>query len=82
MGWTKQGSHPSWNMRFFLLQSAQTDRGAHPVSYTMVPEALYLGVKSSGREADHSSTTSAQVRNKCRYTPTPPFKGAGIAQAV
>ena len=62
-------------MRFFLLQSAQTDCGAHPVSYTMVPEALYLGVKSSGREADHSSATSAQVRNKCRYTSTPHYKG-------
>jgi hypothetical protein len=74
MGWTKQGSHPAWGMRFFLLQSAQTDCGAHPVSYTMVPEALYLGVKRSGREADHSSAASAQVRNKCRYTPTPHYR--------
>jgi len=57
-------------MRFFLLQSVQTDSVAHPVS-TMVPEALYLGVKSSGREADHSSATSAQVSNKRRYMPTP-----------
>jgi hypothetical protein len=72
MGWTEQGSHPTWDMIFFLLQSAQNDCGAHPVSYTMVPEALYLGVKSSGREADDSSATSAQVRNKCRYTLTPP----------
>jgi hypothetical protein len=75
MGWTKQGSHPAWGIRFFLLQSSQTDCRAHPVSYTMVPEAPYLGVKSSGREADHSSATSTQVRNKCRYTPTPPYKG-------
>jgi hypothetical protein len=75
MGWTKQGSHPAWGKRFFLLQSAQTDCGANPVSYTMVPDALYLGVKSLGCETDHSPAPSAQVRNKCCYTPNSSLEG-------
>jgi hypothetical protein len=37
-----------------------------------VTGALWLGVKRQGREADHSPSTSAEVKKTCVYTSTPP----------
>jgi hypothetical protein len=37
-----------------------------------VPGALSLGVKWPGHEADHSATSSAEVKNVLSYTSTPP----------
>jgi hypothetical protein len=39
-----------------------------------VPEALSLGVKRLGREADHSPPSSAEVKNEWMYTSTPPTR--------
>jgi hypothetical protein len=39
-----------------------------------VPGALSLGVKRPGREADHSPPSSAEVKNACSYTSTPPIR--------
>jgi hypothetical protein len=36
-----------------------------------VPGAVYLGVKRSGCEADHSPQSSAEVKNEWNYTSTP-----------
>jgi len=36
-----------------------------------IPGALSLGVKQLGREADHSSLSSAKVKNAWNYTFTP-----------
>jgi hypothetical protein len=36
-----------------------------------VPGALSMGVKRPGREADHSSPSSAEVKNAWSYTSTP-----------
>jgi hypothetical protein len=36
-----------------------------------VSEALSLGIKRPGREADHSPPSSAEVQNAWRYTSTP-----------
>jgi hypothetical protein len=38
-----------------------------------VPEALSLGVKRPGREADHSPSSSAEVKNAWSYTCTPQY---------
>jgi hypothetical protein len=38
-----------------------------------IPGALSLGVKRPGREADHSSQSSAEVKNAWRYTSTPQY---------
>jgi hypothetical protein len=38
-----------------------------------VPEALSLGVKRLGREADHSPPSSAEVKNAWNYTSTPQY---------
>jgi hypothetical protein len=42
----------------------------YPIQW--VPEALSPGVKRSGREADHSPPSSAEVKNVWSYTSTPP----------
>jgi hypothetical protein len=41
---------------------AQTGSGVHPAYCPMGPVALSPGVKWQGREADHSTPTSAQVK--------------------
>jgi hypothetical protein len=38
-----------------------------------VPGTLSLGVKRSGREADHSPLSSAEVNNAWSYTSTPQY---------
>jgi hypothetical protein len=38
-----------------------------------IPEVLSPGVKRSGREAEHSPQTSAEVKKICVYTSTPPY---------
>jgi hypothetical protein len=38
-----------------------------------VPGVLSLGVKRSGREADHSPPASAEVKKMWIYTSTPPY---------
>jgi hypothetical protein len=55
---------------FFLLHSDQIGSGAHPVSYPMVTEGSSPEVKHLGREADYSSTSSAESKNGGA---TPPF---------
>jgi hypothetical protein len=39
-----------------------------------VPGALSLGIKRAGCEADHSSPSSAEVKNAWSYTSTPPIR--------
>jgi hypothetical protein len=48
-----------------------------------VPAALSLGVKQPGRAADHSPSSSAEVKNAWNYTSTPPINlhGAVFCQA-
>jgi len=41
-----------------------------------VPGALSLRVKWPGREADHSPSSSAEVKNAWSYTSTPQWRGA------
>jgi hypothetical protein len=58
---------------FSLLYVVQTGPGAHPASYPMGIGALSLGVKRSGREADHSLPTGAEVEKTWIYTATPTY---------
>jgi hypothetical protein len=51
---------------FFLHHRVQTGSGAHPASYPMVTRAL--GVKRPGREADHSPSSNAEIRNAWNCT--------------
>jgi hypothetical protein len=54
--WTTKGSEfeSLCEQEFSLLYVVQTDCGAHPASYPLVPGAVSLGVKRHVREADHS----------------------------
>jgi hypothetical protein len=45
-----------------LLHSIQTGSGPHPASYPMGAGALFPGAKHPGREADHFSPSSAEVK--------------------
>jgi hypothetical protein len=56
--------------RFSLLHVVETDSGAHPSSYPVGTWALYPEVKGQGREAGHSSPTSAEVKKTWIYTST------------
>jgi hypothetical protein len=38
-----------------------------------VPGALSLGIKEARHEVDHSSPSSAEVKNACSYTSTPQY---------
>jgi len=40
--------------------------------------ALSLGVKRPGREADHSPSSSSEVKNAWSYTSTPPIRLHGV----
>jgi hypothetical protein len=43
-----------------------------------VPWVLSLEVKRPGHEADHSPPFSAEVKNACSYTSTPPIRLRGV----
>jgi hypothetical protein len=53
---------PAGAGNFSLHHRVKNGSRAHPASYQWVPGALSLGVKRSGREADHSPSSSAQVK--------------------
>jgi hypothetical protein len=72
MGWTVRDSGPDREIFFSLLNNVQTGSGVHPASYSMDIENPFLGVKRSGREADHSSPATAEGENDWRrYTSCP-----------
>jgi hypothetical protein len=49
---------------FCSLQNVWIDSGAHPASYSMGMEALSQGLKWPRHEVDHSSPSSAKVKNE------------------
>jgi hypothetical protein len=65
-----RGSIPG-TARFFLLHSVQTGSGAHPASNSVGTGGSYLGVKRPGREADHSPSSSVEVKNGGAIPPLP-----------
>jgi hypothetical protein len=54
---------PAREKNCYLLHSVQTGCGAHPASYEMGTTWFPAGVKCPGREADHSSPSSAELKN-------------------
>jgi hypothetical protein len=49
------------------------DSGAHPASYPMGTRGSFPGAKRPDREADHSSPSSAGVKNAWSYTSAPKY---------
>jgi hypothetical protein len=67
---------------FSLRRRVQTDSGSHPASYPMGIRALSLGVKRREGEADHSPSSSTEVKNAWSWTigvlGIDPRRGLGI----
>jgi hypothetical protein len=57
---------------FLFSKSSRPALGATQLPIQWVPGALSPAVKRSGREADHSTPTSAEVKKMWIYTSTPP----------
>jgi hypothetical protein len=56
---------PTWTRDFSCNLCVQTGSGAHPASYTVSTGGLFPGGKARpGRDADHSSSSSAEVDNE------------------
>jgi hypothetical protein len=55
-------SPPEANI-FSLFYSVQTSSGAHPASNPIDSGGSFPGIKRPGREADHSPSSSAEVKN-------------------
>jgi hypothetical protein len=58
---------------FLFAQVSRTPLGPIQLPIQWVLGAVSLGVKRPGREADHSSPSSAEVNNAWSYTSTPPY---------
>jgi hypothetical protein len=56
----------------------QTGSGAHPASYPVGTRGFFPGVKRPGREADHSTPSSAEVKNVWSYISTPLIRLYGV----
>jgi hypothetical protein len=71
MGWTAGVRFLAGARYFSLLHSVQTGSGAHPASYPIGSRGALPGAKRPGREADHSSPTSAEVKDGGAIPPVP-----------
>jgi hypothetical protein len=73
---------PAGAGNFSLHHRVQNGSGVHPASCQWVPEALSLGVKRPGREADHSPPSSAEVKEwvalYLHSSNTPSWRGAQL----
>jgi hypothetical protein len=58
---------------FSPLLNVQPGSAPHPTSYPMGTGGPFLGVKLPGREADHSSSTGAKVKNTLPYKSILPY---------
>jgi hypothetical protein len=74
MGWTTVVLFPAGAGSFSLHHRVQTGSGAQPSSYPVGTICFTLGVKRPECEADHSPPSSAEVKNACSYTSTPPVR--------
>jgi hypothetical protein len=61
---------PVGGKRFSLLHNVETDSGTNPASNKCVLE-FFFGGKGPEREFNHSSPSSAEVKNDWSYTYTP-----------
>jgi len=73
---------PAGAKSFSLRHRVQTGSGAHSATYPMGTEALCLGVKWPGREADHSPPSSARVKECMElylHSPNTSWRGAQLS---
>jgi hypothetical protein len=70
VGWTAGVRFPVVQI-FSLFHRAQTGSGVHPTPIQWIPRDLSSELKRSGRESDHSTPSSAEVKNGGALLPTP-----------
>jgi len=58
---------------FYLLQNVLTGYGSPPSLPFNGYQGSSLGVKQTGHEVGPSPPSSAEVKNECSYTSTPPY---------
>jgi hypothetical protein len=63
---------------FLFTTTSTTALGPTQPPVQWVPGSLSLGVKPPGREADHSPSSSAEVKTAWSYTSTPPIRLHGV----
>jgi hypothetical protein len=63
---------------FLFITASRTALGPTQPPIQWVPGAFSLGVKWLGREADHSSPSSAEVKNAWSYTSISPIRLNGV----
>jgi hypothetical protein len=63
---------------FSLHRRVYNGPGTHPASYPISTRGSSLGVKRPEREADHSHSSNAEVKNAWSYTSTPPIRLHGV----
>jgi hypothetical protein len=69
---TRQG------LGIFLATACRPALGPTQPPIQWVPGVLFPGIKWPGREADHSPSSSAEVKNVWSYTTTPPIRHHGV----
>jgi hypothetical protein len=69
-GWMIRGSRPGMGWEFFSRPALGLTQP--PIQW--VPEALSLGMKQPGCEADQSPQSSGEVNNAWSYTSIPPVR--------
>jgi hypothetical protein len=72
-GLGERSSSPGRGKLSLLAMSSRPVLGPSPPPIQWIPGALSPGVKRTGREADHSPPTSAEVKKAWIYTSTPPY---------
>jgi hypothetical protein len=77
--WGSRVRFPAGAGNFSLHHRVQNGSGAHSASYPMGTRGSFPGVKRSGRKADHSPPSSAEVKECVElylHSPnTPPWRG-------
>jgi hypothetical protein len=62
---------PAGRINFSLFHRVQTGSEAYPTSYSTGTGAFFPVIKRQGRDADHSSPSSAEVKNGGAILPLP-----------
>jgi hypothetical protein len=57
---------------YLLLKAPRSSLGPTQPHIQWAPGTLFQGMKRTGREADHSSVSSFEVKNEWSYISTPP----------
>jgi hypothetical protein len=66
---------------FFFTTASRTALGPTQSSIQWVLGAISPGIKRPGCEADHSTPSSAEVKDACSYTSTPSIRLHGVVRS-